>query len=53
MKPNYKMNPGRDARHTYFPARATGAAKARTLRTPKARQPRNALAYAAALEILG
>ena len=52
MKMNLKMNPGHDARHSYFPARATGAAKSRTLRNA-ARPPRNALAYAAALEILG
>ena len=51
MNMTLKMNPGHDARN-YFPARPTGAAKPRTLRT-KARPPRNALAYAAVLEILG
>ncbi|WP_310467310.1 hypothetical protein [Sphingomonas sp.] len=52
MNMNFKMNPGHDARHSYVTARAIGAAKPRTLRTT-ARPPRNALAYAAALDILG
>jgi hypothetical protein len=49
MKLNLRINPSHEAGHSYFPAPST----MRTLRTPKRRQPRNALAYAAVLEILG